>query len=85
MPQNGLKIGSFHPFVHPKWSRMSFGKMRFDPFLTHSRLRIFKAWAPTCLGLSSGPTGLGLHFGDQNGPPQAQNPTKTLVLASHMV
>ena len=37
MPQNGLKMGSFHPFVHPKWSRMRFGKMRFrpifDPFL----------------------------------------------------
>ena len=29
MPQNGLKLGSFHPFVHPKWSRMGFGKMRF--------------------------------------------------------
>ena len=27
MPQNGLKMGSFHPFVHPKWSMMSFGKM----------------------------------------------------------
>ena len=23
------KMGSFHPFVHPKWSRMRFGKMRF--------------------------------------------------------
>ena len=34
MPQNGLKTGSFHPLVHPKWSRMRFGKMRFDPFLT---------------------------------------------------
>ena len=22
MPQNGLKMGSFHPFVHPKCSRM---------------------------------------------------------------
>ena len=29
MPPNGLKMGSFHPFVHPKWSRMSFGKMWF--------------------------------------------------------
>ena len=27
--QNGLKMGSFHPFVHPTWSRMRFGKMRF--------------------------------------------------------
>ena len=35
MPQNGLKMGSFHPLVHPKWSRMRFGKMRFFyPFLT---------------------------------------------------
>ena len=29
MPQNGLKMGSFHPFVHPKWSRMRFRKMCF--------------------------------------------------------
>ena len=35
MPQNGLKMGSFHPFVHPKWSRMRFEKMRFLPILTH--------------------------------------------------
>ena len=35
MPQNGLKMGSFHPFVHPKWSRMSLEKCVFDPFLTH--------------------------------------------------
>ena len=28
-PQNGLKMGSFHPFVHPKWSRMRLGRMRF--------------------------------------------------------
>ena len=34
MPQNGLKMGSFHPFVHPKWSRMRFGKCVLDPFLT---------------------------------------------------
>ena len=27
--QNGLKMGSFHPFVHHKWSRMFFGKTRF--------------------------------------------------------
>ena len=24
-----VKMGSLHPFVHPKWSRMRFGKMRF--------------------------------------------------------
>ena len=38
MPQKGLKMGSFHPFVHPKWSRMRFGKWPatwwFDPFST---------------------------------------------------
>ena len=28
-PQNGLKMGSFHPLVHPKRSRMIFGKMHF--------------------------------------------------------
>ena len=47
MPQNGLKMGSFHPFVHPKWSRMMFGKMRFspifDPFLAPTQ-PIFKAF-----------------------------------------
>ena len=43
MPQNGLKMGSFHPLVHPKWSRMRFGKMRFDPFLVPKQ-PIFKAF-----------------------------------------
>ena len=47
MPPNGLKMGSFHPFVHPKWSRMRFGKMRvgpiFDPFLVPKQ-PIFKAF-----------------------------------------
>ena len=33
--QNGLKTGSFYPFVHAKWSTMRFGKCVFDPFLTH--------------------------------------------------
>ena len=34
--QNGLKMGSSHLFVHPRWLRSIFGKMRlFDPFLTH--------------------------------------------------
>ena len=34
MPENGLKMGSFHPFVHPKWSRIEvFEKCVFDPFL----------------------------------------------------
>ena len=44
MPQNGLKMGSFHPFVHPKWSKMRFGKMRFfDRFLVPKQ-PIFKAF-----------------------------------------
>ena len=33
--QNGLKMGSFHPLVHPKWSRMILEKYAFDTFLTH--------------------------------------------------
>ena len=33
MPQTGLKMGSFHPFVYPKWSRMNSWK---NAFLTHS-------------------------------------------------
>ena len=47
MPQNGLKMGSFHPLVHPNWSRMRFGKMHFrpifDPFLVPKQ-PIFKAF-----------------------------------------
>ena len=47
MPQNGLKMGSFHPFVDSKWSRMRFGKMRFGPifypFLVPNQ-PIFKAF-----------------------------------------
>ena len=36
MACNGLKMGSFHLFRHPKWSRIIFGKTHFfDPFLTH--------------------------------------------------
>ena len=70
MPQNGLKMGSFHPFVHPKWSRMRFGKMRFGPIFGPKR-----AHFQGILGFSE----------DQNGPPQAQNGPKTLVLVLHMV
>ena len=68
MPQNGLKMGSFHPLVHPKWSRMSFAKISpiFGPKTAHFQ---------GILGFSE----------DQNGPPQAQNGPKTLVLAAHMV
>ena len=55
------------------WSGMTFGKCVFDPFLT-----IFgpkTAHFQGILGFSE----------DQNGPPQAQNSPKTLILASHMV
>ena len=27
--QNGLKMGSFHLFVHPQWSTITFAKTRF--------------------------------------------------------
>ena len=29
MACNGLKVGSFHLFVHPKWSKVIFGKKHF--------------------------------------------------------
>ena len=37
MACNGLKMGSFHLFRHPKWSRIIFEKIHFwkNPFLTH--------------------------------------------------
>ena len=44
---NGLKMGSFHVFRHPKWSRIIFGKTLFlpifDPFLV-AKQPIFKAF-----------------------------------------
>ena len=43
MSCNGLKKGSFHLFVHPKWSRIIFGKTHFDPFLV-AKQPIFKAF-----------------------------------------
>ena len=33
MACNGLKKGSFHLFVHPKWSRIIFKTHIFGPFL----------------------------------------------------
>ena len=49
MACNGLKKGSFHLFVHPKWSRIIFGIPHFspifDPFLS-AKQPIFNAfWA----------------------------------------
>ena len=36
MACNGLKKGSFHLFVHPKWPKIIFlEKHTFDPFSTH--------------------------------------------------
>ena len=34
MACNGVKIGSFHLFRHPKWSQINLNKI-FKPFLTH--------------------------------------------------
>ena len=34
MAYNGLKMGTFHLFWHPKCSGIIFGKHIFDPFLT---------------------------------------------------
>ena len=31
MAFNGFRMGSFHLFVQPKWSRMIFGKMHLGP------------------------------------------------------
>ena len=74
MPQNGLRMRSFHAFVHPKWSRMRFGKTRFlpifDPFLVPKQ-PIFKAF------WDFRATEMGHHH--------LKTVQKTLVLASHMV
>ena len=47
MDFGGLKKGSFHFFVHPKWSRITFGKTHFspifDPFFI-AKQPIFKAF-----------------------------------------
>ena len=48
MACNGLKMGPFHVFRHPKWSRISFWKKTcfgpsFDPFLVPKQ-PIFKAF-----------------------------------------
>ena len=44
MACNELKMGSFHLFRHPKWSRIIFGKHIFDPFFLVSKQPIFKAF-----------------------------------------
>ena len=70
MACNGLKMGSFHLFRHPKWSRIIFGKTHFSP--------IFCPKTPHLQGI------LGFLEG-QNGPPRAQDAPKTIVLAFHVV
>ena len=35
MRHHGLKMGQNHWFGHPKWSKITFGKTHFLPFLTH--------------------------------------------------
>ena len=66
----GLKMGSFHLFVH---GPISILKQRiFDPFLTNSPKT---AHFQGILGVLEG----------QNGPPWAQNGLKPLVLASRVV
>ena len=46
--QNGLRIGSFHLFVQPKWSKIIFRKTKFspifDPFFLVPKQPIFKAF-----------------------------------------
>ena len=70
MACNGLKKGSFHLFVHPKWSQDDFWKNTFlthfwsqnNPFSTHfvtlgwpKWLAIGSQWAHfTCLGTANG-------------------------------
>ena len=78
---NQLKTGSFQLFVHPKWSKINFGKEGFgpifDPFLVHFQKKIsfsiFKK--KPILGFLE----------HQNRPQQAQNGLTPLVLASHIV
>ena len=70
MACNGLNKGSFHLFVHPKWSRIIFGKTHlspiFDPFWV-SKQPISKAFCDfggaktACNGLKMGPFHLFRH------------------------
>ena len=63
MTRNGLKMGSFHLLVHPKWSRIIFGETHFrpifDPFLVPKQ-PIFNAFCDfgeakmACNGLKMG-------------------------------
>ena len=73
MACNGLKIGSFHLFRHPKRSRLIFWK---TTFLTHFG-PIFCRKTPHFQGI------LGF-WGSQDGQPRAQNVPKTHVLAFHV-
>ena len=77
MACNGLKMGSFHLFVHPNGLGSFLEKRIFDPFLTHF--------------LSQNNPFL-RHFGILGGPKRAttsskraKNTPKTLVLAFHVM
>ena len=61
MACNGLKMGSFHLFRHPKWSRIIFGTHIFDPFWTH---------------FLSQNSPFSRHFGIFGGPKQASTSSK---------
>ena len=37
MPQNGLKMGSFHPFVNPKWSRAKISHCVRTAYILHTQ------------------------------------------------
>ena len=68
--QHGLKMDSFHLFVHPKYSKGIFGKTHFDPFLTDFlslKQPFFKAFCDSevakmaCNGLKKGSFHLFVH------------------------
>ena len=61
MACNGLKKGSFHLFVHPKWSRIIFERHIFSPFLTHFLLQ---------------QNSFSRHFGISGGPKRATTSSK---------
>ena len=41
---NGLKMGSFHLFRHPKWSRITCGKTLFYPFFVPKQPNFKAFW-----------------------------------------
>ena len=72
MACNGLEMGSFHSFRHPKWPGIVFGKTHFSP--------IFCPKTPHFQGILAFLEGQG-----QFGPPRAQDAPKTIVLVFYVV